>query len=350
MMTIRVLVIDDSQLIRNVVRSALSQDPDIEVVGAAEDPIIARQMIKDLSPDVLTLDIEMPNMNGLDFLSKLMRLRPMPVVMVSTLTQKGANETLLALELGAVDFVAKPGAKLEGGIAAFSEEVRRKVKAAARADVTGRAMRAPVPQVKVSSAAHVGDGGLIAIGASTGGVDAIREVLTRLPSDAPPIVIAQHMPEGFTERFAQRLDELAPMKVVEAQDRMPIRRGHAYIAKGGFHLRIEKSSGEFKCRLSEDELVSGHRPSVDALFHSVAQVAGPAAVGAILTGMGKDGAQGLLAMRQAGSYTVGQSRDSALIYGMPRAAAEIGAVAEECAVERVAEKLLGGFSARRSAA
>ncbi|MCB1516603.1 MAG: chemotaxis response regulator protein-glutamate methylesterase [Hyphomicrobiaceae bacterium] len=349
-MTIRVLVIDDSQLIREVMKSELTREGDIEVVGLAEDPIIARQMVKDLSPDVLTLDIEMPNMNGLDFLSKVMRLRPMPVVMVSTLTKKGASETLLALELGAVDFVAKPGANLEGGIAAFGQEVRRKVRAAAKADVQGRAMRAPVPQIKLSSAAHVPDGTLIAIGASTGGVDAIREVLMRLPVDSPPVVIAQHMPEGFTERFAQRLDELVPMKVMQAEDRMPVRRGNVYIAKGGFHFRLEKSSGELKCRLSDDELVSGHRPSVDALFHSVAKIVGASAVGAILTGMGKDGAKGLLAMREAGSYTVGQSRDSALVYGMPRAAAEIGAVWEECAVERIAEKLLNGFSARRSAA
>lgn len=349
-MTIKVLVIDDSALIRDVMRSTLSVDSDIEVVGLAEDPIIARQMIKELNPDVLTLDIEMPNMNGLEFLSKLMRLRPMPVVMVSTLTKKGASETMLALELGAVDFVAKPGAELTGGIEAFGKEVRTKVRAAAASDVSGRAMRAKVPEVKVTSGAHIEDGAVIAIGASTGGVDAVREVITRLPNDCPPIMIAQHMPRDFTLRFAHRLNEMVEIEVHEAADRMPMKRGHAYIAKGGHHLLVERSSGELKCRLTVDELVSGHRPSVDVLFHSVAKVIGDKAVGAILTGMGKDGAIGLKSMRDAGCYTVGQSKASALVYGMPRAAAEIGAVVEEVAVEQVASKLISAFGRQRSAA
>lgn len=349
-MTIRVLIIDDSALIRNVLKSALTRDPDIEVVGMAEDPIVARQMIKELSPDVLTLDIEMPNMNGLDFLNKIMRLRPMPVVMVSTLTHKGASETMLALELGAIDFVGKPGVNLEGGIKEFGEEVRMKVRVAANADVRGRAMRAPVPQIPITSAAHLPSDSLLAIGASTGGVDAVREVISRLPVDSPPVVVAQHMPPNFTSRFSARLNEQVDIEVVEALNRMPIERGKVYIARGGHHLRVELSSGVLKCILSEDELVSGHRPSVDALFSSVAKVVGKKAVGAILTGMGKDGAAGLLAMRQAGSFTVGQNRESSLVYGMPRAAHELGAVVEQVAVEEVAGKMLSALVARRSAA
>lgn len=349
-MTIRVLIIDDSALIRNVLTSALTRDPDIEVVGSAEDPIVARQMIKDLNPDVLTLDIEMPNMNGLDFLSKIMRLRPMPVVMVSTLTHKGASETMLALELGAIDFVGKPGANLEGGISAFGKEVREKVRVAAKADVRGRAMRAAVPQVQMSSAAHLPNDSLLAIGASTGGVDAIREVVSRLPVDCPPVVVAQHMPPSFTSRFASRLNEQVDIEIVEALNRMPIERGKVYIARGGHHLRVELSSGVLKCILSEDDLVSGHRPSVDALFSSVAKVVGNKAVGAILTGMGKDGAAGLLEMRQAGCHTVGQNKESSLVYGMPRAAQELGAVVEQVAVEEVAGRLLNALVSRRTAA
>lgn len=349
-MPIRVLVVDDSALIRDVLKRSLSQESDIEVVGVAEDPIVARQMIKELNPDVLTLDIEMPNMNGLEFLSKIMRLRPMPVVMVSTLTQKGANETMLALELGAVDFVAKPGARLEGGIEAFGKIVREKVRAAAQSDVRGRAMRAPVPQVKIESAAHIPNGHVIGIGASTGGVDAIREVLSRMPKDAPPIMIAQHMPENFTSRFASRLNDQVPMAVCEAEDRLELKRGHVYIARGGAHLRLEKSSGVLKCRLHDDDLISGHRPSVDALFLSLAEVMGPMATGVILTGMGKDGANGLLAMREAGSFTLGQSQNSSLVYGMPRAAQEIGAVMRQVAVEEVAGALLRELGKHEAAA
>jgi len=348
-MSIKVLVVDDSALIREVLSRTLGKDGDIVVVGTAEDPIDARSKVKELSPDVVTLDIEMPNMNGLQFLDKLMRLHPLPVVMVSTLTTKGASETLLALELGAVDFVAKPNATLSGGLDAFGENLRQKVRAAANSDVKGRAMKAPMAKVPVRTAAAP-NGALIAIGASTGGVEAIRVVLSQMPPDCPPIVIAQHMPAGFTSRFAGRLDELTELTVVEAEDRLPLLAGHAYVARGDFHLRVERSSGQLKCRVTQDELMSGHRPSVDVLFESVARTVGPLAVGAILTGMGRDGARGLKLMREAGAYTVGQSQGSALVYGMPRVAFEEGAVIEQAPVEGIAARLAAALTRLKSAA
>lgn len=348
-MTIKVLVVDDSALIREVLTKVLNKDKLIKVVGTAEDPIDAREKIKQLNPDVMTLDIEMPNMNGLAFLDKLMRLRPMPVVMVSTLTKRGAQETLLALELGAVDFVAKPGADLAGGIDKFGAEVCEKVRAAASSSARSRGMRAPAPTVSVNTAAGPA-GSLIAIGASTGGVEAIRAVLSSMPLDCPPIVIAQHMPKGFTERFAQRLDETTPIRVREARDRMLLEPGTAYVAKGDYHLRLEKSSGQLKCRLAGDGEVSGHRPSVDVLFESVAKIIGPMAVGAILTGMGRDGATGIKKMRDAGCYTVGQSETSALVYGMPRVAFEEGGVVEQAPIEAIAGKLAMAVSKLKSAA
>jgi two-component system chemotaxis response regulator CheB len=347
-MSIRVLIVDDSAVIREVLSRTLGKDGDITVVGTAVDPIDARNKIKSLSPDVVTLDIEMPNMNGLAFLDKLMRLHPIPVVMVSTLTTKGASETLLALELGAVDFVAKPSTDLAGGLEAFGSNLREKVRAAADSDVRGQAHK-PASSTRLTTAAAP-RGALIAIGASTGGVEAIRTVLGSMPVDCPPIVIAQHMPAGFTTRFAARLDELSEISVVEASDRMPLEPGRAYVARGDWHLRVERSSGQLKCRLAQDELTSGHRPSVDVLFESVAQAVGPLAVGAILTGMGRDGARGLKKMRDAGAYTVGQSPSSALVYGMPRVAFEEGAVVEQAPLEMVAPKLAAALNRMKSAA
>jgi two-component system chemotaxis response regulator CheB len=349
-MSIKVLIVDDSAVIREVLSRTLGRDGDITVIGTAIDPIDARDKIKTLAPDVVTLDIEMPNMNGLAFLDKLMRLRPLPVVMVSTLTTKGASETLLALELGAVDFVAKPSHDLAGGLEAFGANLREKVRAAASSHVRGggsAAKSAPTTRLRTAAAPP---GALIAIGASTGGVEAIRAVLSTMPVDCPPIVIAQHMPAGFTTRFAARLDELSEISVVEAEDRMPLEAGHAYVARGDWHLRVERSSGQLKCRLSQDGLTSGHRPSVDVLFESVAQTVGSMAVGAILTGMGRDGAHGLKKMRDAGAYTVGQSQASALVYGMPRVAFEEGAVAEQAPVEMIATKLAAALNRLKSAA
>ncbi|KKC32669.1 protein-glutamate methylesterase/protein-glutamine glutaminase [Devosia psychrophila] len=349
-MSIKVLVVDDSALIREVLSRMLTRDGDIDVVGTAKDPIDAREKIKTLNPDVVTLDIEMPNMNGLQFLEKLMRLRPTPVVMVSTLTKKGASETLLALELGAVDFVAKPSAEFEGGLDGFGANLRDKIRAAAKSDVRGRsAGRADAPKVPLKTAAAP-SGALIAIGASTGGVEAIRTVLSLMPTDCPPIVIAQHMPPGFTARFAARLDEVCDLTVVEADDRMVLLPGHAYVAKGDYHLRVERSSGQLKTRLTHDELESGHRPSVDVLFESVARTVGAMAVGAILTGMGRDGARGLKMMRDAGAYTVGQSQGSALVYGMPRVAFEEGAVVEQAPIEAIAGRLANALVRLKSAA
>jgi len=347
-MSIRVLIVDDSALIREVLSRTLGRDGDITVVGTAEDPIDARQKIRALNPDVVTLDIEMPNMNGLAFLDKLMRLHPLPVVMVSTLTTKGASETLLALELGAVDFVAKPSTDLAGGLEAFGANLREKVRAAATSDVRGRSAKPAMGQKLRTAAAP--NGALIAIGASTGGVEAIRVVLGEMPADCPPIVIAQHMPAGFTSRFAARLDELSEVTVLEAEDRMPLEPGKAYVARGDWHLRVERSSGQFKCRLTQDDLTSGHRPSVDVLFESVARTVGAMAVGTILTGMGRDGARGLKLMRDAGAYTVGQSQASALVYGMPRVAFEEGAVVEQAPVEAIAARLANALNRLKSAA
>lgn len=349
-MSIKVLVVDDSALIREVLSRMLTRDGDIDVVGTAKDPIDAREKIKTLNPDVVTLDIEMPNMNGLDFLERIMRLRPTPVVMVSTLTKKGASETLLALELGAVDFVAKPSADADGGIEVFGSNLRDKIRAAAKSDVRGRsASRADAPKVAVKTAAAP-VGSVIAIGASTGGVEAIRTVLTAMPQDCPPIVIAQHMPAGFTSRFAARLDDVCGLTVHEAEDRMVLQAGHAYVARGDYHLRVERSSGQLKARLSQDELTSGHRPSVDVLFESVAKAVGPMAVGAILTGMGRDGARGLKMMRDAGAHTVGQSQASSLVYGMPRVAFEEGAVVEQAPIEAIASRLANALIRLKSAA
>ncbi|GGA35662.1 protein-glutamate methylesterase/protein-glutamine glutaminase [Pelagibacterium lentulum] len=346
---IKVLVVDDSALIREVLSKTLAADGDIKVVGTAHDPLDARDKIKALNPDVVTLDIEMPNMNGLAFLQKIMRLRPMPVVMVSTLTTKGANETMLALELGAVDFVAKPSSDLSGGIERFGIMLREKVRFAAASDVQARVHRAPAPNVPIKTAAAAA-GSLIAIGASTGGVEAIRQVLSQFPADCPPIVIAQHMPKGFTGRFASRLNDLVDVTVLEAEDRMPLAVGHAYIAPGDFHLRVEKSSGQLKCRVTQDEQMSGHRPSVDVLFESVAKVIGPKAVGAILTGMGRDGANGMKMMRDAGAFTIGQAKGSALIYGMPKVAFEMGAVVEEASIEKIAPRLVQALMRIKAAA
>nr|WP_109442271.1 chemotaxis response regulator protein-glutamate methylesterase [Devosia elaeis] len=350
MMGIRVLVVDDSALIREVLGRMLTRDGDIDVVGTAVDPIEAREKIKALDPDVVTLDIEMPNMNGLAFLEKLMRLRPTPVVMVSTLTKKGASETLLALELGAVDFVAKPSAEFAGGLDAFGASLRDKIRAAAKSDVRGRSASRGEAVKPVLRSAAAPEGAMIALGASTGGVEAIRAVLSQLPADCPPVVIAQHMPAGFTGRFAARLDELCALKVVEAADRMPLLAGHAYVARGDHHLRVERSAGQLKCRLGQEALESGHRPSVDVLFSSVAKIVGPLAVGAILTGMGRDGARGLKLMREAGAYTLGQNQASALVYGMPRVAFEEGAVVEQVPLEQIAAKLANALVKLRPAA
>ena len=336
---IRVLIVDDSATMRSLIATVLQRDPEIEVIGEAGDPLEAREAIKQLNPDVITLDVEMPNMNGIDFLEKIMRLRPMPVVMVSTLTVRGAEATLEALELGAIDCVAKPST---GGLEDF-QDLPFKVKAAAKAKVKPLRQAGGPPPTPLE---HTPDGRVIAIGSSTGGVEALITVLSRFPANCPPTVITQHMPGTFTKSFAQRLDRVCAPKVAEAHDGAVLESGRVYVAPGGEnHLEIG-GAGTLRCRLTGGPPVNGHRPSVDVLFRSVAKAAGPVAVGAILTGMGRDGAEGLLAMRQAGGRTYGQDEASSVVYGMPRAAFEIGAVERQAPLDRLAAELLKAPSSK----
>lgn len=317
---VRTLVVDDSATMRAMLCAALDADPGIEVVGAAPEPNTARQMMRELDPDVVTLDVEMPGMDGLSFLEKIMRLRPTPVVMCSSLTTRAAEVTIEALRLGAVDFVAKPtGAASD--MARLMQELCEKVKAAAQSQVRQPRQSGPIVSV---GAALAGDR-VIAIGSSTGGVDALFEILPTLPADFPPVLVVQHMPEAFTSNLAKRLDGACAVRVTEAYDRAPLSRGTVYIAPGGdFHMVLSGKT----VRLVEGDRVSGHRPSVDALFHSIVPL-GAKAVGVILTGMGQDGAAGLLAMREAGARTFGQDEQSCVVYGMPRAASAMGAVERE---------------------
>jgi two-component system chemotaxis response regulator CheB len=351
MPTVRVLVVDDSALVRRVLSELLDAHPLIEVVGTAADPFIARDRIKELRPDVLTLDVEMPRMDGLTFLSNLMRLRPMPVVMISSLTEQGADVTLRALELGAIDFVSKPKVDVAHGLEEYGQLIAEKVLTAAKARVSVRsgAIREPGPKLDASAIlTSVGPGHhyrttdrIVAIGASTGGTEAIREVLCRLPADAPGTVITQHIPAEFSGPFARRMNAASAMTVMEAEDGMQILPGHAYIAPGGRHLLIDRSGARYRCRLNDGEPVNRHRPSVDVLFRSVANHAGPNAVGVILTGMGDDGAKGLLEMKSAGAATLAQDEQTSVVWGMPGAAVRVGAVQRQVEIERVAEEILG---------
>jgi two-component system chemotaxis response regulator CheB len=339
---IKVVVVDDSALARHLISRLLKSDRDIDVVGIASDPYNARDVIKSTNPDVVTLDVEMPNMDGIAFLEKIMRLRPMPVVMVSSLTQRGADITLQALELGAVDFVTKPSIDVERGLDAKREELVGKVKAAAQARIKPLTARpaAVAPPPVARGAPLRGTDSIIAIGSSTGGVDALRQVVCGLPPDAPGVLIAQHMPAGFTARFAERLDGLAQVRVRQAEDGQRILPGHVHIAPGDKHLKLARSGAQYLCRLSDDAPVGGHKPSVDVLFHSVAAVAGGKSVGVILTGMGRDGAMGLRAMREAGARTLGQDEQSCVVYGMPKAALNEGAVEEEVSIQQMAAAIL----------
>ncbi|MDG2521024.1 chemotaxis response regulator protein-glutamate methylesterase [Caulobacter segnis] len=345
-MTIKVLVVDDSATMRGLITAALRRDPEIEVVGSAGDPFEARGAIKALNPDVVTLDIEMPNMNGLEFLEKIMRLRPMPVVMVSSLTQQGADVTLRALEIGAVDCVGKPTGNMTTGEGLG--EIATKVKNAARATVRATmsvAAKAPAKPVRAKEFTPSGD--LVAIGSSTGGVEALLTVLNNYPANCPPTVITQHMPAAFTASFAARLGRACNAKVYEARDGDVLEPGKVYVAPGGAtHLEISRSAG-LRCRLTDGDPVSGHRPSVDVMFKSVAATMGDKAVGVILTGMGRDGAQGLLAMRQAGARTIGQDESTCVVYGMPRAAYENGAVEKQLSLSAIGPAILDLSSAKR---
>ena len=335
---IRVLCVDDSALIRKLLTELLGQVPDIEVIGCARDPFDAREKIKALDPDVLTLDVEMPRMDGITFLENLMRLRPMPVVMVSTLTERGTDVTLRALSVGAVGFVPKPtmdvAKSLEDRLGALVWEIRKA--AACSNDIRNANQRVgkPIPDgtgeygeyVPDSKVSGENSSQLIAIGASTGGTEAIREVLGGIPPGGPGIVISQHIPVGFSASFARRMDKVTALHVAEAKDGMPIKDGHAYIAPGDHHLRVIPDGRGFRCKLDNGPRVNLHKPSVDVMFESVAAVAGARAVGVILTGMGRDGATGLRTMRSAGAPTIAQDQATSVVYGMPRAAVEEKAV------------------------
>ncbi|WP_346891974.1 chemotaxis response regulator protein-glutamate methylesterase [uncultured Roseibium sp.] len=338
---VRVLIVDDSALIRQMLSEMLSSDPGIEVLGAVPDPLVARQKIKELNPDVITLDIEMPRMDGIEFLKKIMSLRPMPVVMVSTLTQHGADATLHALEIGAVDYVAKPTQDIQVGLEDKRAELVAKVKTAARANVMAGASRVPAgPRLESQGPGYSSTEKIVAIGASTGGVEALTAVLSALPADSPAILITQHMPASFTSTFARRLDRMCAIQVSEAKEGARVLPGHAYIAPGDRHLRLARNGANYICKVGGQEPVSGHCPSVDVLFESVARHAGQNAVGVILTGMGKDGAIGLRQMRASGARTLGQDEASCVVYGMPRVAFEANAVELQLPLSKISGEIL----------
>jgi len=337
---IRVLIVDDSALMRAFLTRVVQSQPDMEVVAVAADPLVATEQIRLLSPDVVTLDVEMPRMNGLEFLRKLMAVRPMPVVMISSLTREGAQTTMRALELGAVDFVAKPAdlAQLE----ASAHDIAEKIRAAASARMTRRVglSAEPAPLPARLPAARCTPDGVIAIGASTGGVEALRELLSALPGAMPPIVIAQHMPPGYTDTFARRLDAICEIGVKEAQDAEPALPGMAYIAPGGRHLMLLRRSLGYSLRVTEEPPVNRHRPSVDTLFRTVASAARERATAVMLTGMGADGADAMLELRAGGAYTIAQDEASCVVFGMPRQAIATGAVREVLPLGQIARRLV----------
>ncbi|WP_019583355.1 MULTISPECIES: chemotaxis response regulator protein-glutamate methylesterase [unclassified Thioalkalivibrio] len=341
--TVRVLVVDDSALIRKLLGEILSQAPGIEVVGTATDPYDAREKIKQLAPDVLTLDVEMPKMDGITFLRNLMRLRPMPVVMVSSLTEAGAEVTLEALEVGAVDFVTKPKVDVSHAFQGYADELARKVRTAAGVRLQTRSARATVdPQrlAPVSKRLKTTDR-VITLGASTGGTEALREVLVALPPDAPGILITQHIPAGFSRAFAERMDRSTALTVKEAEDGDIVVPGHAYIAPGtDYHLRLARDGARYVCRLDQNAPVNRHRPSVDVLFNSAAEQAGANVVAALLTGMGDDGARGLRALRDAGAHTIAQDEKTSLVWGMPGAAVKRGAAVQVLPLAGIASALI----------
>ena len=352
MQKIKVLSVDDSALMQRLLKTVLATDEEIDHVGQAYDSSEAKRLIKDLSPDILTLDVEMPGMNGLEFLERLMNVRPMPVIMFSSHTAEGTEITLHALELGAVDFLQKPSQGLDKTVDYLKAELLPKIKAACKSKPRG--LRDSLNELKRSGgsgtddvkkranayAAAKGATDIIAIGASTGGVTAIRTVLEGLPDNLPPIVITQHMPEGYTERFAQRLSRDCAIQVSQAAQGEQLKAGHAYIAPGTHHLKVLAKGGSYYAELSDGAPVSGHRPSCDVMFDSVASAAGNKAIGVILTGMGRDGANGLLNMRNAGAPTIGQNRATCVVYGMPKAAFDGGAVESELPIEGISAAIM----------
>lgn len=350
----RVVVVDDSALVRSLLTEIINRQSDMVCVGAAADPLVAREMIRELNPDVITLDVEMPRMDGLDFLARLMRLRPMPVVMISTLTERGAEVTMKALELGALDFVSKPRIGVADGLKELSSQIVDKIRVAAVAKIhrsvlpSSTAAPAVVSKAASSGASapaptslgRISTEKLICIGASTGGTEAIKEVLTALPADAPGVVITQHMPPGFTASFAARLDSLCKINVREASNGERILPGHAYIAPGGKQFSITRSGANYVAVVQDGEPVNRHRPSVEVLFLSCAQFAGPNAFGVMLTGMGNDGATAMKVMRDKGSYNYVQDEASCVVFGMPREAIGVGAADEVLPLNKIAPALL----------
>ncbi len=358
MAKIKVVVVDDSALVRSLLTEIINRQGDMQCIGAAADPLVAREMIRELSPDVITLDVEMPRMDGLEFLSRLMRLRPMPVVMVSTLTELGAEITLRALEMGAVDYVAKPRIGVTSGLNELASDIVDKIRVAASAQVkrlgpapsatpgvapagaTPEPVRPPLPRLSTEK--------VICIGASTGGTEAIREVLVPMPADAPAIVITQHMPPGFTTSFATRLNSLCRISVEEARNGQRILPGHAYIAPGGHHLRIDRSGSNYVAVVEDTEPVNRHRPSVEVLFKSAARVLGPNAIAIMLTGMGADGAQAMREMKDAGSYNYVQDEASCVVFGMPRMAIQSGAAHEILPLTQITPAVLSRLASNPS--
>jgi two-component system chemotaxis response regulator CheB len=337
---IRVLIVDDSAVMRAFLSRVVGSQPDMEVVALAADPVVAIEQIRLKSPDVMTLDVEMPRMNGLDFLRNVMAVRPLPVIMISSLTRQGAEVTMQALELGAVDFVQKPAdlAQFESSV----NDIAEKIRAANTARVVRRGPRVtPAAPISVRQplppAAH---DRVIAIGASTGGVEALREILAELPQQMPPILIAQHMPPGYTETFARRLNTICRVEVKQADDGEPALNGVAYIAPGGRHLKLVRRMSAYSLRVTDDPPVNRHRPSVDSLFRTVAQAAGDRAIGVMLTGMGADGADAMLDLRKAGAYTMAQDESSCIVFGMPRKAIAAGAVREVLPLAQMARRLV----------
>ena len=346
-----VVVVDDSALVRSILTEIINRQPDMECIGAAADPLVAREMIRNLNPDVITLDVEMPRMDGLDFLQRLMRLRPMPVVMVSTLTERGAEVTMKALELGAVDFVSKPKIGVADGIRLLADDITDKIRIASKAHIRrapapaaapapGSPPAAPPKPVTIASIGRMSTEKIIFIGASTGGTEATKEVLVNLPADCPAVVITQHMPPGFTKSYATRLDGLCKIRVKEAQDGERILPGHGYIAPGGFHLSVERSGANYIARVQDGDPVNRHKPSVETLFLSAARVVGPNALGVMLTGMGADGARAMKVMKDAGAYNFVQDEATCVVFGMPREAINAGAADEVLPLTKIAGRLI----------
>jgi two-component system chemotaxis response regulator CheB len=362
-----VVVVDDSALVRGLLTEIINRQPDMVCIGAAADPLLAREMIRALNPDVITLDVEMPRMDGLDFLARLMRLRPMPVVMVSTLTERGADVTLKALELGAIDFVSKPKIGVADGLRQLGQDITDKIRTASKARVHRLPNAAPAGSPAAAAASAAGGGQpaarapavapmgrlstekIIFIGASTGGTEATREVLVNLPADCPAVMITQHMPPGFTKSYAARLNTLARIRVAEASDGERVLPGHAYIAPGGMHLSVERSGANYVARVQDGEPVNRHRPSVEVLFDSAARVVGRNALGVMLTGMGADGAKAMKTMRDAGSWNVCQDEASCVVFGMPREAIAHGAAHEVLPLAQIAPKLIEWLRANAGA-